>query len=492
VAISIATVLPPGSNLPAILKVEPVPMSRFEKTFRPARAGSRIRRSLICAAAVTIELLIVAVPAGGAPKASTGQTSALRWQTPPMSSSNPKPSAITASQFGADIVNFDYTGWGASAEGLWPPVSLGMVRIWDDETTWAALEPSPGVWNFSLLDQQVAQSVHEGSQVLYVLGQTPRWASSQPNSQDIYGQGAPAPPSNIQDWQQYVSAVATRYKGKISAYEVWDEADAATFSGTPQQMVQMATVAYKTIKQIDPSATVLTPSFTQNSLSDGWLSAYLAAGGGSVADAFAGHAYSSDPRGIRYYYVQYRAALEQAGVSLPIWMTEVGYSGFSSSGEALYTSSQAQAWAARTLLYLAEIGAARIIWYGANSNGMWLSLGEQGYPADAQAYTTMVNWLVGSTPKGCGSITTGPYAGLAGCYVTRPNGSVALMAYDVNGTTLTMQSPANETVEVENIDGSATVLAPSSSITFGSTPTLVTVASWTGTNLPTSDTIGPP
>ena len=266
-----------------------------------------------------------------------------------------------------------------------------------------------------------------------------------------------------------------RYKRSIGAYEVWDEADASTFHGTPEEMFQLATIAYKTIKAISPDATVLTPSFTQSSLTDGWLADYLAAGGAKVADAFAGHAYPNVPEGAGEYLLEYREALLRVGSDLPVWMTEVGYSGYTGSGHPLFTVGGARTFVARTMMDLTEGGAARAIWYGANSNGMWLSLGEQGYPEDAGAYRTMVRWLTGSVPDGCGGIASGPYSGLAACYLTRPDGAVEEILYDSEGN-LTMWAPVKGTYTATTIWGRQIELRPGSQLGVGASPILISPA----------------
>jgi hypothetical protein len=437
-----------------------------------------LSRYSIIAFVILAALATIASPDLTAPKAESAGPAhhALPWQEPGIRISAPDPTRISSSEFGADIVNFDDPQWGADSDAPYPSVSLGIVRIWDDSSTWADLEPSPGQWNFKTLDTQVSEARSKGAEVLYVLGQTPTWASSDTSVTDIYGKGAPAMPTDLQNWQQYVSTIASRYKGSIGAYEVWDEADASTFHGTPEEMVELATIAYRTIKAIAPDATVLTPSFTQYSLTDGWLAAYLADGGAKVADAFAGHAYPNDPQGAGQYLLDYRKALQQAGSDLPIWMTEVGYSGYTASGQPLFSVGDARTYVARSVMDLAEGGAARTIWYGANTNGMWLSLGEQGYPQDAGAYRTMVGWLTGSVPDGCGGITSGPYSGLAACYLTQPGGAVDEILFDSVGN-LTMWAPTKGSYTATTISGRQITLRPGSQLGVGASPILISPAS---------------
>jgi polysaccharide biosynthesis protein PslG len=436
-----------------------------------------LRYPIIAVAMVAaVATIALGVSTQGQGESGAAALNPLPWREPGIRISPPDPTRITTSDFGADIVNFDNPQWGKNSEAWWPPVSLGIVRIWDDGTTWALLEPSPGKWDFANLDRQVAKARSKGAEVLYVLGQTPTWASSDPSATDIYGRGAPAMPKNLKVWQQYVSTIVNRYKDSIGAYEVWDEADASTFSGTPKQMVELATIAYRTIKAIEPDATVLTPSFTQYSLTDGWLADYLADGGAKVADAFAGHAYPNIPEGAAQYLLEYREALHRAGSDLPIWMTEVGYSGYTGSGHPLFTVGNARTFVARTMMDLAEVGASRSIWYGANTNGMWLSLGEQGYPKDAGAYQTMIGWLTGAVPDGCGGIVSGPYSGLAACYLTQRDGAVDEVVYDSEGN-LTMSAPTKGSYVATTIWGRRIALKRGSLLGIGGSPILISPAS---------------
>ena len=128
-----------------------------------------------------------------------------------------------------DVSVTDASGQPVSGGVPWPAVGFGTLRLWDDlqGTTWAELEPAKGVWNWALLDNFVeAAEEHGVSDILLTLGQTPGWASSSPDTASglfVLSAGAPAPPADIQDWRDYVTAVAQRYKGRIRYYEIWNE-----------------------------------------------------------------------------------------------------------------------------------------------------------------------------------------------------------------------------------------------------------------------------
>ena len=119
--------------------------------------------------------------------------------------------------FSVDDATFtDANGLPVSGGVPWPSARFGTLRLWDSGTSWTALEPLRGVWNFAPLDTSVAAAEANGIEdIILTLGQTPSWASSNPDDVNYVGAGAPAPPSNIQDWRDYITAVAQRYQGRI-------------------------------------------------------------------------------------------------------------------------------------------------------------------------------------------------------------------------------------------------------------------------------------
>jgi hypothetical protein len=70
------------------------------------------------------------------------------------------------------------------------------------------------------------------------------------------------PPDRMSDWSDYLTALATRYKGRIDAYEIWNEPNIIREWGgkTPDagEYVEMMRVSYAAIKRVDPQAIVMT------------------------------------------------------------------------------------------------------------------------------------------------------------------------------------------------------------------------------------------
>jgi len=303
----------------------------------------------------------------------------------------------------------------------WPSAPFGSIRLWDNGTAWSQIELKKGVYKWNNLDHAVANIQAKGSnQILEVLGTTPTWAASNTSTANPYPPypGANSAPKNIADWDAWVTAVVTRYKGKISAYEVWNEADLKMFyNGTPQQMADMTKDAYTIIKKIDPAATVVaaSPALRLTSAATRFYPAYLKALAAYnwPVDALAIHTYpsaSGDPaaRGVLITGVQ--AMMKAAGVParVQLWDTELNYglAGPGSIPEQHITGARAAGFIVRTYIDDLRYGINRSYWYiWTQQPRSWLGI--QAYPGtDAeQGFFALSNWMTGANYNGC--TTTG-------------------------------------------------------------------------------------
>ena len=92
--------------------------------------------------------------------------------------------------------------------------NVGWVRT---GAYWSTVEPAPGQWDWNVADAIVDGARANGQQVLYILSGAPQWACGCTN-------GA-ARPANIELWKDFVSHVALHMKGRVAAYEIWNEPD---------------------------------------------------------------------------------------------------------------------------------------------------------------------------------------------------------------------------------------------------------------------------
>lgn len=305
----------------------------------------------------------------------------------------------------------------ANKPGHWPEIAFGSWRLWDAHVGWADLESSKGQWNFTRLDEFVDRAANAGVSILLPLALTPQWASARRDEPSAYGPGQAAEPANVEDWRNYVRTVASRYRGRIHAYEIWNEANEKMFwTGGIPKLVELTKVAYDEIKKIDPSALIVAPSATELDPHIAWLSTFLDAGGGPVVDIISYHLYNRDnpPEALIAWALQMRAQLQAKGYGAkPLWNTEMGLvinnlkpaPGVNWSEDWLkqrVEPNQAASYIVRALLIARALGFERFYWYAWDNR--WLGLTE---PADASlkapanAYAQAVVYLMRSRLNRC-------------------------------------------------------------------------------------------
>ncbi len=231
------------------------------------------------------------------------------------------------------------------SHNVWPALGQGTLRLWDTGTTWDALEPKPGEWNFARLDYYLEHVRRNapGTRVIMTLGISPKWAAD-PAARDAYG-GKAAPPLDLANWRRYVRTLAERYRGRITCWEPWNESDyGGFFSGGPAAMLPLARAAYEELKAVDPANVVLTPNVTRAGL--GWLDEYLALGGGQVADVISFHRYpSGQPELDVPEYEAFRALVAAHGLAgKPLWNTEGAIDHRAADSSADQAAAVVRAW----------------------------------------------------------------------------------------------------------------------------------------------------
>ena len=92
----------------------------------------------------------------------------------------------------------------------WPDLPFGSIR--PAGTSWGALEPSKGQYDWYSLDTWVSQTQAHQVQLDYVFVNTPRWASTRPDEPCPGNRFGCAAPPNPNDFSEFVTTLVTRYK----------------------------------------------------------------------------------------------------------------------------------------------------------------------------------------------------------------------------------------------------------------------------------------
>jgi hypothetical protein len=94
-----------------------------------------------------------------------------------------------------------------------------------------------------------------GLKIIARVDNQPKWASS-----TVQWPGS-GPPDNSKDWTDFLTALASRYKGRIAAYEIWNEPNLDREWGDQQPdaaaYTAMLKASYQAIKAADPQAVVI-------------------------------------------------------------------------------------------------------------------------------------------------------------------------------------------------------------------------------------------
>lgn len=285
----------------------------------------------------------------------------------------------------------------------WPPLQQGLIRLWDTGTRWNEIQTNATNFTWTHFDDctNVILGNNPNCKILYTLGQTPEWAASNTNTPNALDgtNGASSAPANMNDWSNYVLAVATRYKGVIQYYEVWNETDFNGFySGSITDMVTMTQIAKNVLTNVDPAIQLIGPNITLGGFD--WLEQFLLAGGGQYPDIISYHDYpTSRPEDSLAGLVGLRDMLSHYPQvsSLPLWCTE----GAPDEGTS---DAQNQGIASRCYLFWWSENVVNWNWYAwdlDNVNDTFqvpLSINppSETPAAGGVAYSNTVNWLVGA------------------------------------------------------------------------------------------------
>ena len=190
-------------------------------------------------------------PTAAAPRATSTATS------------RPLTQQITTT-FPARVAGLDYgmNVWLPTADmdrtlGLMTDAGFGWARQW---ISWESIEPTQGSYSWDTLDKVVAAAERKNVKLMLILLRAPAWAAPKGGI-----------PQDKQLYARFVSTVATRYKNRVAAYEIWNEANLAGETGgtvNVGEYAELLKAAFPVIKAADPNAIVvyggLTPTGENN------------------------------------------------------------------------------------------------------------------------------------------------------------------------------------------------------------------------------------
>lgn len=271
---------------------------------------------------------------------------------------------------------------------------------------WATIETAPGEFRWVDPDNVLRAAEDAGAGVLLRVHGTPDWA--RPAHTPISH-----PPANPADFARFMTALAVRYRGRVAAYEIWNEPNLNyEWGNRPPDPVEYTTLlktAYQAVKTQDPAAKVISagPAPTGNgrppdSLGDlAFIEGMYRAGAKGYFDALGSHIYAGnlspegdDPRtDINFARIlqQRQLMLEHEDSATPMWITEMGWSlqthwdlgqyhnqGVSALEQAQYLTGAYRKiradWPWVQAAYLFNLDFSRAPWYPAAEQMRWYAI----------------------------------------------------------------------------------------------------------------------
>jgi hypothetical protein len=257
----------PGSSPTAVATRTPLPTF----TVIPDAATPSATPTEALPMPTTVPPTATAVPATDTPVPSTATgVTATDTPVPPTATPGPTPMPPLPP---AKPLRMNSPEYGMQAFLWWRPEvasrDMGMIKEagfgWVKQNIgWRDVEgPAKGVYDWERVDWIVAECNKLGLDLLVRIDHQPKWAGGNYPTN--------GPPDNYSDLGDFLFAMASRYRGRVRAYEVWNEPNLAREWGgrspNAAQYVALLREAYRRIKEADPNAMVisagLTPTGTQ-------------------------------------------------------------------------------------------------------------------------------------------------------------------------------------------------------------------------------------
>jgi Tol biopolymer transport system component/GH35 family endo-1,4-beta-xylanase len=292
---------------------------------------------------------------------------------------------------------------------------------------WGTIEPEPGVYRWVDPDSLLRVAEGAGAQVLFRIQGTPIWARPE-NSSFTH------PPPDLADFERFMRTMAARYRGRVAAYEIWNEPNLDYEWGhrlpNPAEYTALLKTAYTAIKAEDPLALVITAGLAPTGEGNppavlrglAFIEGMYQAGAKGYFDALGSHPYSynhppdfESQTEITFDQVvkEHQLMARYGDADTPIWITEMGWvlethwdlgeyhnQGVTQLDQAAYLKRAYQKietewpWVEAAFLFNLDFSTAP--WYAASEQMRWFAILNPDH-TPRPAYTALRAYRMGNT-----------------------------------------------------------------------------------------------
>ena len=152
--------------------------------------------------------------------------------------------------YGTNVVLWNFSDQGKSLNaGLVKQAGLGWLS---EQVQWGAVETAPGQYDWSQLDGIVNGAQQSGLKILFSVEEAPTFYQRS---------GGGLIPSDPNTYRTFLQAMASRYAGKVQAYEIWNEENLSREMGVgnvdPSNYLPILEAGSTGVRVGDPAALVL-------------------------------------------------------------------------------------------------------------------------------------------------------------------------------------------------------------------------------------------
>jgi hypothetical protein len=226
---------------------------------------------------------------------------------------------------------------------------------------WSKIEPEPGTFVWDDFDWVVEQHDRAGVELLPILCYFPAWKEGV----------APVTDEDIGRYANYVYETVKRYRGRVKAYEIWNEPNITPYwTPTPdaRDYTRLLKAAFEAAKRADPEVTIVGGAIATVDLA--FLKSMLDAGAASFMDVFSFHPYQGDlgsigpdEGGLAQQIRNVHELLAQAGFHGTVWITEIGHRTPGTAGSTWVSEDEQASHLRRTYEIAQAERVEKVFWF---------------------------------------------------------------------------------------------------------------------------------
>jgi hypothetical protein len=178
----------------------------------------------------------------------------------PRPTATPWPPPVPKPGYGVQVHLFA----GDMEETLFLAQGLGVGWI-KQQVEWHTIEHAPGDLDWALVDRVVDGCEAFGFKLLLSVVHAPDW------TREVEGQSGP--PADYAEFGRFMGQLASRYRGRVAAYELWNEPNLAReWQGDtldPARFVALVAEGSQGVREADPKALVISGAPAVTGINDG-------------------------------------------------------------------------------------------------------------------------------------------------------------------------------------------------------------------------------